>query len=300
MTAKMIPVVTMTDALLTSSTIAENDHPVWSSGTTYALNDNVIKGHKIWIATQGSNLNHDPETDDGAWWSEGLATNRWKVFDGYIQDQASQATSMAWEITPAQNITAVSFFNLDADSVTVTQTDPTAGVVYDETIDLTETSAVFDGWSYFFGAIVTRSNLCLTDLLPYPAAVLDITVTNTGGTAKLGQLAIGYYEELGITSDQVPIGIDDYTRLNEDEFGRTSPAIRGYARTASPMIMVDTPRIRYLERIVAAQRGLPTVWAFDTRHADNDLVYIGYFRRFSMVYQFASKATFDLEIRSLV
>jgi len=300
MTAKMIPVVTMTDAILTSSTIAENDHPVWSSGTTYALNDNVIKGHKIWIATQGSNLNHDPETDDGTWWSEGLATNRWKAFDGYIQDQASQATSMAWEITAGENITAVSFFNLDAQSVTITQTDPTEGVVYNETIDLTETTAVFDGWSYFFGPIVTRNNLCLTDLPPYSASVLDITVTNTGGTAKLGQLAIGYAEELGTTANQVPLGIEDYTRLNEDEFGRTSPTVRGYARTASPMIMVDTARIRYLERIVAAQRGLPTVWTFDTRYADNDLVYIGYFRRFSMVYQYATKATFDLEIRSLV
>ena len=147
---------------------------------------------------------------------------------------------------------------------------------------------------------MTRNNLCLTDLPPYSASVLDITVTNTGGTAKLGQLAIGYAEELGTTANQVPLGIEDYTRLNEDEFGRTSPTVRGYARTASPMIMVDTARIRYLERIVAAQRGLPTVWTFDTRYADNDLVYIGYFRRFSMVYQYATKATFDLEIRSLV
>jgi len=300
MTAKMIPVVTMTDAILTSSTVPENDHAAWDSVTTYALDDSVIKGHKIWISTQASNLNHDPETDDGTWWSEGLATNRWKAFDGYIQDQASQADEMSWELTPSQVVTAVSFFNLDAQTVTVTQTDPVEGVVYDETFDLNDTSSVFDAWSYFFGEIVFRNNLCITGLLPYSASVIDVTVSNTGGTAKLGQLAIGAVNELGITADQVPLGIDDYTRLNEDEFGRTSPAIRGYARTASPLIMVDTQRVRYLERLVAEQRGLPTVWSFDTRDAENDLVYIGYFRRFSMVYQYAQKTTFDLEIRSLV
>lgn len=300
MSAKMTPVITVTDALLTSSTVPENDHPAWSGGTTYALDDNVIKNHKIWISTQGSNLNNDPETDDGTWWSEGLATNRWKVFDGYLQDQASQATSMNWVFEPGENVTCVALFNLDAESVTITQTDPTEGVVYDETIDLTETSAVFDGWSYFFGPIMTRNNLCLTDLAPYPNADLSITVTNTGGTAKVGQIVFGYYLDLGFTANQMPIGIDDYTRLNEDEFGRTSPAIRGYARTASPLIIVDTSRIRYLERVVAAQRGLSTIWSFDTADGENDLVYLGYFRRFSMVYQYATKATFDLEIRSLV
>lgn len=300
MSAKMIPIIPITDARLTGSTVPENDHAVWDSTTSFALGVQVIKAHKIWTSTQGSNLNHDPESDDGTWWSEGLSTNRWKVFDGYIQDQASQADEMSWEITPGKTVTAVSFFNMDAQSVTVTQTDPTDGVVYDKTIDLVDNSAVFDGWSYFFGPIVTRSNSCLTDLAPYPSATIDITITNTGGTAKLGQLAIGYVEELGSTLDQVPLGLDDYTRLNEDTFGRTSPAVRGYARTASPMIAAETSRIRYLERIVAAQRGLPTVWAFDTRYADNDLVYLGYFRRFSMIYQYASKSTFDLEIRSLV
>ena len=300
MTAKMIPIVAVTDAILTSSTVPETDYSAWSSGTTYALDAYVIKGHKIWISTQGSNLNHDPETDDGTWWSEGLATNQWKPFDGYLQDQASQAEAMTWTFTPAQIVSGIALFNMDAQSVTITQTDPADGVVYNQTIDLTEASSVFDAWSYFFSPIVTRSNLCLTDLAPYASAVLSVTITNTGGTAKIGQIAFGLVAEIGETTDQVPIGIDDYTRLNEDTFGRTSPVVRGYARTASPIISVDTSRVRYLERIIAAQRGIPTVWAFDTRNAENDLAYIGYFRRFSMIYQFASTTTFDLEIRSLV
>lgn len=300
MTAKMTPIVTVTDAILTSSTVPETDHPVWAIGTSYALAANVIKGHKIWESVQASNLGNDPETDDGTWWAEGLATNQWKPFDGYIQDQATQANSMNWVFTPGSTVTSVSLFNMDAASVTIVQDDPTDGEVYNETIDLTDNTGVFDGWSYFFSPIITRSNLCLTDLLPYSAATLSVTVTNTGGTAALGQLAFGLYETLGTTSNQMPLGIEDYTRLNEDAFGRTSPAIRGYARTASPMIIVETSRIRYLERIVAAQRGLPTVWSFDTAAGDDDLVYLGYFRRFSMVYQYAQKATFDLEIRSLV
>ena len=300
MTAKMTPIIAVTDALLTSSTVPETDHAAWDIGTTYALAANVIKGHKIWESVQASNLGSDPETDDGTWWTEGLATNQWKPFDGYIQDQATQANSMNWVFTPGSLVTAVALFNMDAASVAIVQNDPTAGEVYNETIDLTDNTGVFDGFSYFFSPVITRNNLSITELLPYPAATLSVTLTNTGGTAKVGQIAFGLYEVLGIVADQMPLGIEDYTRLNEDAFGRTSPAIRGYSRTASPMIFVDTDRIRYLERIVAAQRGLPTVWSFDTAAGADDLVYIGYFTRFSMIYQYAKKATFDLEIRSLV
>jgi len=299
MTARMTPPITVTDAILTSSTVPENDHPVWDVSTTYDLADNVIKNHKIYESVQGSNLGNDPETDDGTWWTEGLATNRWKVFDGYLQDQASQATSAEWALTPSEYFDTVAFFNISASAVQIVIDDPSEGEVHNETYDLIDNTGVFDGWSYFFTPVIQRSNFCVSDLPPYQAGTVTITFTDDV-TVLVGQIAIGLAEVLGFTSNQMPIGIEDYTRLNEDAFGRTSPAVRGYARTATPMIVVDRPRVRYLERIVADQRGIPTIWSFDTPDGENDLVYLGFFRRFSMVYQYANKATFDLEIRSLV
>ena len=260
----------------------------------------VIKGHKIWDSVQGGNLGNDPETDDGTWWSEYLATNRWKAFDSYIQDQSSQADSMNWVVTPSSTINSVSLFNLDAASITIVVTDPTDGEVYNETFELLDNSAVIDGYTYFFEPIVQKPNFCTTDLPPYSTAVISITATNTGGTAKVGQISLGLSKFLGITANEVPLGIDDYTRLNEDDFGRTSPTVRGYARTAAPMIMVDTARIPYLENLIAGQRGVPAVWAFDTAEAENDLAYLGFFKSMNFVYQYASKTTLDLEIRSLV
>jgi len=298
MTAKMTPVIDVTDAILVSSTVPETDHPVWAVGTTYALAANVIKGHKIWESVQAGNLGNDPETDDGTWWTEGLATNRWKVFDGYLQDQTSQATSAEWVLTPGQYFDTVAFLNINAAAVQIVIDDPAEGEVYNETYDLVDNSAVFDGWSYFFAPIIQRSNFCVSDLPPYQSATM--TITFTGTTVFVGQIAMGLAEVLGFTSNQMPIGIEDYTRLNEDTFGRTSPVVRGYARTATPMVVVDRARVRYLERVVADQRGIPTIWSFDTPDGASDLVYLGFFRRFSMVYQYANKATFDLEIRSLV
>lgn len=300
MAAKIIPVFAVSDATLTSSTVPENDHSAWDTGTSYANTVRVIKGHKIWESVQASNVGHDPEADDGTWWSEYLATNRWKVFDSYIQDQAEQAESAEWVVTPGETINSVSLFGLYAASVTITVTDPTDGVVYDKTFDLTDNSGVIDGYTYFFSPIVLKSELCVTELPPYSGAAIRVLVSNPGGTAKVGQICLGYAEELGITVDQLPLGIEDYTRLNTDDFGRTSPAQRSYARTARPMIMVDTYRIPYLETRIAERRGIATVWAFDTAQGDNYLVYLGFFTSMTPIFQYAGKSTLDLEIRSLV
>lgn len=300
MSAKLIPVVPVTDATLTSSTIAEDDFAVWDSGTTYALEAKVIKAHKIWESVQDSNLDNDPEADDGTWWTDLGATNRWSAFDGYIQNQASQADSAEWVVTPGVLTSAVSLFNVTGASVDIIMTDPTDGEVYNETHDLTDNTSVFDGWSYFFSPIITKDTLCVTDLPPYAAAAISVTVNNPTDTAAVGQITFGMAETIGRTINEVPLGIEDYTRLNEDAFGRTSPVIRGYARTATPAISVDTYRVTYLERLLADQRGKATVWAFDTAEGDNHLAYLGYYRSMNFIYQYAAKTTLDLEIRSLV
>lgn len=303
MTAKMIPVLPITDALLTSSTIAEpdtGDGAAWDVETEYDLNDKVSKNHVNYFSVQAGNTGHDPEADNGTWWSEDLATNRWAVFDGYIQNQATAEDSATWVITPSQVTTGVSLFNVSAASVTITMTDPTDGLVYDEDFSLIDNSGVFDLWSYFFSPIITQDTLCVTDLPPYSGAALSITIDRDGGTVALGQISIGYVETLGTTSNELPLGINDFSALNEDDFGRTSPVQRGYARTATPLIYVDSSRVPFVERRLAEQRAKPTVWAFDTRYGDNQLAYLGFYKSYSFVYQYAAKSALDLDIRSLV
>ena len=300
MTAKMIPVLPITDALLTSSTIAEDDFAAWAVGTTYALADKVIKDHVIYESVQASNTGNDPVGDDGTWWTKLLATNRWSVFDGYIQNQSTRAESATWVVTPGVITNSVSFFNMIGESVQIVVTDPTDGEVYNQTFPLVDNTAVVDAYTYFFSPIVTIDNLCVTDLPPYASAEISVTVTNTGGTAAVGQISFGYFEVIGGTLNEVPLGINDFTRLNEDSFGRTSPVIRGYSRTATPAVAVDTFRVTYLERKLAEQRGIPTVWAFDTRYAENQLVYLGFYSSYNFLYQYAEKTILDLDIRSLV
>jgi hypothetical protein len=58
--------------------------------------------------------------------------------------------------------------------------------------------------------------------------------------------------------------------------------------------------VTYFERRLADQRGIPTVWAFDTRYRDNGLAYLGFYKSYNFLYQYAGTTILAIEIRSLV
>jgi len=123
----IIKPVTVTNSILTSSNVTEDDYSEWSSSTTYADGDKVIvigTTHKVYESLVGSNLNNNPTTDDGTNWLELSATNRWKAFDQKIADQVSNLNNIQYKFNDANsNVTAMSFFGLSGNSVNVTVTD---------------------------------------------------------------------------------------------------------------------------------------------------------------------------------
>lgn len=295
--ARMILPYDITDASMTSS-IAEDDHPVWAAGTAYAVGAKVIRNHVIYEAVQAS-TGIDPATDNGAKWSKGLATNRWKPFDTYLQDQASASESATWTITPSGVATGVALFGVEAATVRVKMTDATAGVVYDNTIDLIDSTAIATYTDWFFKPVERQNQAVLTNLPPYPAPV-EVTIATPGGTAKVGQIVIGYAEDLGIALNGLGVGINDYSRKQSDDFGRVSPVERGFASKLTPIIGISTARLNYIVSRFAARRAKPTVYSFDSKYRPNDYAAYGFYERFDVLAQYANITELNLTINGLV
>jgi len=127
---KMIVPITVNDAVLTSSNIAETDYAAWNSGTTYAVNARVIvtATHSVYQSIQSGNTNNDPVTDSAletpTWWVRVGATNRWKAFDSVIQDRAVRSGGISYELDVSSRADGIALFNLDATSVRVRVDDP--------------------------------------------------------------------------------------------------------------------------------------------------------------------------------
>lgn len=299
----IIKPITVTDSVLTSTNIAENDYAEWNSATTYAIGDNVISvtTHRIYESVTASNLNNDPTTDDGTNWLNIGATNRWKAFDNYLSDPVSNTTSIQYTLTPPNGSipSAVALLNLKGISANVTVTDSVDGEVYNTDIALLDNRNIVDWYTYFFEEQVQREEALFLDIPPYIGAVVSVTVQEeVGQTAELGQLVFGFLSDVGLTVYGTAIGIEDYSIKSRDAFGNAIIVQRNFSQTVDFDVKFETQNARKIQKTLAALRATPVVYLGSTDVSYGTLVY-GFYRRFDITLETPSYAFASIEVEGL-
>jgi len=119
----------LSDISLIYSSVAGSTYAEWSSSTTYATGDTV----KVTLASDGvtertpheeyesladSNTGNYPPDNPDKWQLLG-ATNRWKMFDDYVNTQTEDTTDIVVEID-SSNTNIVGLFNLQGETVRLT------------------------------------------------------------------------------------------------------------------------------------------------------------------------------------
>jgi len=298
----VIPPLSITDSNLTSSTVPETDYSAWSSGTTYTIGQRVIltSTHKIYESLQNGNLNKDPATDtsDPPFWIEVSATNRWKMFDTINSTQTTNTNSIVVVITPGKVINSVSLLNIEGTSVRIKMTDPTEGVVYDVTTSLNNNGNINNWYNYFFNPIQRRTSHVATDLPAYGTAAIEITITNTGLTAKCGVCIIGAVQYIGEGINLgASVGITDYSRKEKDSFGNYVLIQRSYSKRAKFSMAVLNEQIDALQDLLVSLRTTPCVWVGDDNYT---CTYIyGYYKDFDIVIAYHLVSDCNIEIEGL-
>lgn len=298
----------ITDAMLVSSDVAETDHAPYEAETVYDAGDTVMVTdagiHKNYESLKNANVGNYPpgnSAGDTPWWLEISATNRWKVFDAKVGSQASQASSMEYVLAPGL-IDSIALLNLDATSVGIVVTDPLEGEVYSKTFDLISTVAVTDWYSYFFEPIVRATDLVRTDIAspdlpPYSAATVAITITNTGGTAKCGEIVVGLKRGIGQLLYNPSIGITDYSTKDPDSYGNFTVTERAYSKRLTCDLRVKNLALDETVRQLSLYRATPIVWIGSENYSS--LIIYGYYRDFSMVMPGNIHSKCSLEIEGL-
>jgi len=299
----IIKPITVTDSVLTSTNIAENDYAEWDSATTYAIGDKVISTttHRIYESVIGSNLNNDPTTDDGTNWLNIGATNRWKAFDKYISDPVTNTTSIQYTLTPPNGSipSAVALLNLKGISANVTVTDSVDGEVYNTDIDLLDNRNIVDWYTYFFEEQVQREEALFLDIPPYIGAVVSVTVQEeVGQTAELGQLVFGFLSDVGLTVYGTSIGIEDYSIKDRDDFGNAIIVERNFSQTVDFDVQFETQNARKIQKTLSALRATPVVYLGSTDVSYGTLVY-GFYRRFDITLETPAYAFASIEVEGL-
>lgn len=300
---QIIKPVTVTNSILTSSNVTEDDYAEWASGTTYNVGDKVIvigTTHKVYESLVGSNLGNDPTTDDGTNWLTLGATNRWKAFDQKIGDPVTNLNTIEYVLSDAaSNVTSVAMFGLEGISANVTVTDDTEGEVYNQTVSLIDNRNIVDWYTYFFEEQVQREQALFLDIPPYVGSDVGVTVTaNTGETAELGQLVLGFLSNIGATSYGTAISIEDFSRKETDAFGNFIVVERAFAQLADFDVQFETANARKIQRTLASLRATPVVYIGSPDTAYGTTIY-GFYRRFDLTLEGPSLSFGAIEVEGL-
>lgn len=299
---QLIKPVTVTDTVLVSSNVPENDYAEWAVGTTYAAGDRVIvlSNHSVYESLIGSNTGNDPVTDDGTKWLKLGATNRWKAFDQKIGDRVTNTTSVEYVLSDANsNVTAVAIFGLRGISANVTVTDSVDGEVYNETISLVDNRNIVDWYTYFFEEQAQREEAQFLNIPPYLASDVQVTVTAaTGDTAELGQLVLGFLSSLGLTTYGTSISIEDFSRKETDVFGNFIVVERAFAQLADFDVRFPTGNTRKIQRTLAQFRATPIVYIGSDDVSYATTIY-GFYRRFDLTLEGPSLSFGAIEVEGL-
>jgi hypothetical protein len=104
----------VTEAMLTSINIPENDHSQWANGSTYARSDLVISTttHSVYRSLTDGNQGNNPDLEMAALadplvedpspvnWQLIGATNRWRVFDQKPSRLATYSGPIVIDLAP--------------------------------------------------------------------------------------------------------------------------------------------------------------------------------------------------------
>lgn len=270
---KVVEAVQITEAMLMSSSLAEDDYPAWDVSTEYTGGDYVIHNHRIWYCVlpltddEGaavSTTGLDPSTDtEGTTWADQGATNLWRPFDFYIANQAySNTGSITYTIQPGEVADVVAFFGIEGEAVTVRAIDGT-GTVYEETKSPVDNSEVVDAWTYRFEPIKYRSELVFDGVPIFSDTSIEIEVTSATDV-RLGQISIGKLHPLGVTIEGTSISFTDFSEKARNIFGGVEFVERDSADKVTYNFTAPTEEARRVKNIITRLRATPSIWLADS------------------------------------
>lgn len=300
---KIVRPVTVTDAVLTSSTVTEPE-TLWNSGTTYGAGaavyrviDNV---HQRFLSLQAGNLNKIPEAaSSSAWWQATGATNRWACFDATFGSITTRADSIGMVLTlPAsERATTLYLGAVSASTVRVQVSDPLAGAVYDVTRSLVDPLGVTDWWLYFMEPVTRVDELLVADLPPGAGSILTLTLTDTGATVELGNLVLGVAQALGVTRWEANLGIRDYSVKAEDDFGNQFIQERAFRKTTGFNVIVDNRLIESVRGTLNASRASLRLYIGDENYPST--VILGFFRNYALTLGPGGRSFMSIDLESI-
>lgn len=293
---QIISPVSITDAEIGSHNVL--DEPEWDVGATYSEGDDVQYFGVLYESLTNSNTGNQPDTSPSDWIEKGAIAHL-RPFDGIVDSTASNTYTIEYEITPGAVVSGIAFFGLQGSSLTIVMNDPTAGEVYNKTVNLQDNAAITGWYTWLFSPIVQKRDVVRLDLPSYRNATITITINAGEGVAQVGEIVMGLVQRLGITNHETAPGIKDYSVKDTDDFGRTIITKRAFAKTVDYDVTVETRKLSAVVNLLARRRSEPTVYVGSSQDGFESTIVYGFYRDFDTIYSTPTLSDLNIFVEGL-
>lgn len=288
--------------------LPEDSTPVYNPAATYGVGArvHVPSVRRVYESAADNNVGKDPSLAVNqfnaagvpTWWIDVGPTNRSAMFDSVISTPTAAPSPLEIILKPGA-FNGIAMFGLDADSLLVTVTEGDSGAtIYAYSAPL-EGSQPSDYFEYFFEPFKPQTQFIATGIEPYATAHVTIRLTKGSGLAKIGMLALGDLQPLGVPQRGASVEPVDYSYVSTDAFGNTTVKRRNSATGLSVQCRMDIDSANGVLRSVQNLLGVPVV-VIGSRAVNYEALTVFGLLSGRLQYDNYSQPTLNLTVKGLI
>lgn len=296
---KIVSPVQLTEAMIVSTSVPENEFVEWKATTNYAVGTRVIllSTHSVYQRLIAGTSSTPPNLDTVNWVYVS-PTNRYKLADQSGGSKTTASTTISYVIQPGRAFDTVAALGVTGSAIRLRVFVPDVGTIYDETRALQGGIPSADWYTYFYAIGSEFDQLVAQGVRKYFNAQIMLDVEPVGGVAAIATLVFGSARQFGEGIEYgAEFGIQDYSQKLTDQFGTTQLVQRSFARRARVQMMVPMSEADSLFQLMVDRRAKATLW-ITTSEVESGVIY-GFYRDFSQVVSYPTYTVYEIELEGL-
>lgn len=262
---KILDPITITDSILISSSVSEDDYPIWAPSTNYVMGDKRIRTetHRIYeCVSDHLSTSVPPEDLTGGGtplWADIAPTNRWAMFDNVIGTYTTATGEILVELAPGI-IGGFNGMEFEGELLEVTMLDDAGGTEiysFSKSLDGTQFFSVVE---FLLAEFVQIPLVSLTDLpdMFYNCRVI-VRISGTS-SVKCGLCQVGVIHDIGNFDYGLSLRNEDYSVKTVTSQGYTT-LIPGLDRKLMEgNLIVPFEKFNQVERLLTSLKKRPATY----------------------------------------
>ena len=282
---------------LTQTNAPADKERKYSKGMNVAEDETIIYNEQKYKAAKAISSMHEPPDRDIKNFTHVGAINENAMIDSFINTQTTKkdGAPLIFKIdTQRKRINCLSFFNIDADTLTIKKDGKQ---IYQD--KLLKKSSV-SWWEFFFenGKEFKKDTIVNVPML---FGEFEVTLTPNKFGANLGHLSIGQKVFIGYTELGCEFGAIDYSKKQKNEYGDISILKGRAAKYLNTAVVVDTKQIDSKDQVLMGILGELTTFIGDEKDRGiKSLILFGFIKDYSFKVTGEEKSSLNLNVEGIV